>query len=138
MKELLQDAEFFAEGIPAFIWSGDDHKSWITNSSKHLIAKPISKTMNSVLQGDDFETAFAKYLSLIKEDISSDKTKEGSLAKVDISDLSIFVEKSREILKRYYELRQEDISSFIQAKNALLSSVYILKRYPNIKEVVNG
>lgn len=138
MKELLQDAAFFSEGIPSFIWSGDDHKAWISNSSKHLITKPVSKTMNCILQGDDFETAFARFLSLVKEDISSDKTKEGSLAKVDIGDLNVFVEKTKEILKRYYTLRQADISAFIQAKNALLSSIYLLKRYPNIKEVVNG
>ncbi len=139
MKELLEDAVFFAEGVPAFIWSGDDHKAWFTNSSKHLIAKPVSKTMNCILQGDDFETAFAKFLSLIKEDISGDKTREGSIAKVDVNDLEAFIRKAKEIFSRYYDLRQNDISSFIQAKNALLSSVYLLKRYPNIKmEVVNG
>lgn len=138
MKELLKDAAFFSEGIPSFIWSGDDHKAWISNSSKHLITKPVSKTMNCILQGDDFETAFARFLSLIKEDISGDKTKEGSLAKVDVGDLKVFVEKAKEILKRYYDLRQADISAFIQAKNALLSSIYLLKRYSNIKEVVNG
>jgi hypothetical protein len=138
MKELLQDAAFFAEGIPSFIWSGEDHKAWNSNSSKHLIAKPVSKTMNCILQGDDFEEAFAKFLSLIKEDISGDKTKEGSIAKVDIKDLEAFVGKVKETLRRYYDLRQDDISAFIQAKNALLSSIYLLKRYPNIKEVVNG
>ena len=138
MKELLHDAAFFAEGIPAFIWSGEDHRSWISNSSKHLITKPVSKAMNCLLQGDDFETAFAKFLSLIKEDISGDKTKEGSVAKVDIKDLEVFIGAAKGIFRRYYELRQNDISAFIQAKNALLSSVYLLKRYPNIKEVVNG
>ncbi|MCF6148677.1 MAG: hypothetical protein E3K37_08455 [Candidatus Kuenenia sp.] len=137
MRELLKDAAFFAEGIPSFIWSGDDHKAWISNASKHLITKPVSKTMNCILQGDDFENAFAKFLSLIKEDISGDKTKEGSLAKVDVGDLKVFVENAKEILSRYYALRQSDISAFIQAKNALLSSIYLLKRYPNIKEVVN-
>ncbi|WKZ19611.1 MAG: HD domain-containing protein [Candidatus Jettenia sp. CY-1] len=137
MRELLKDAAFFSEGIPSFMWSGDDHKAWISNSSKHLITKPVSSTMNCILQGDDFETAFARFLSLIKEDISGDKSKEGSLAKVDVGDLKTFVEKTKEILKRYYDLRQSDISAFIQAKNALLSSIYLLKRYSNIKEVVN-
>jgi hypothetical protein len=137
MRELLKDAAFFAEGIPSFMWSGEEHKAWISNSSKHLITKPVSKTMNCILQGDDFENAFAKFLSLIKEDISGDKTKEGSLAKVDVGDLKVFVEKAKEILNRYHTLRQTDISAFIQAKNALLSSIYLLKRYPNIKEVVN-
>lgn len=137
MRELLKDAAFFAEGVPSFMWSGDEHKAWISNSSKHLITKPVSKTMNCILQGDDFENAFAKFLSLIKEDISGDKTKEGSIAKVDIGDLKVFVEKAKEILNRYHTLRQTDISAFIQAKNALLSSIYLLKRYPNIKEVIN-
>lgn len=138
MKELLQDAAFFAEGIPSFIWSGSDHKSWFSNSSKHLITKPVSKAMNCILQGDDFETAFAKFLSLIKEDISGDKTKQGSVATVDIKDLEGFIGAAKEIFSRYYDLRQADVSAFIQAKNALLSSIYLLKRYPNIKEVVNG
>jgi len=137
MKELLQDATFFAEGIPAFMWSGDDHKAWNTNSSKHLITKPVSKTFNCILQGDDFETAFAKFLSLIKENISSDKTKEDSKAKVDVKDLKVFIEQAKQILIRYYDERQENISGFIQAKNALLSSMFLLKRYPNLKEVVN-
>ncbi len=137
MRELLKDAAFFAEGVPSFMWNGDEHKAWISNSSKHLITKPVSKTMNCILQGDDFENAFAKFLSLIKENISGDKTKEGSLAKVDVGDLKVFVEKAKEILNRYHTLRQTDISAFIQAKNALLSSIYLLKRYPNIKEVVN-
>lgn len=137
MKELLQDAAFFAEGIPAFMWSGDDHKAWNTNSSKHLITKPVSKTLNCILQGDDFETAFAKFLSLIKENISSDKTKKDSIAKVDVKDLKIFVEHGKQILIRYYDERQKNISGFIQAKNALLSSMFLLKRYPNLKEVIN-
>ena len=137
MKELLQDAQFFAEGIPSFVWSGDDHKAWYTSSSKHLITKPVSKAMNCILQGDDLEMAFAKFLSLIKPDISGDKTGEGSLAKVDVEDLKNFAARAKTIIRRYYELRQTDISSFIQTKNALLSSVYLLKRYPNLKEVVN-
>lgn len=138
MKELLQDAAFFAEGIPAFVWSGDDHRAWVDNFSKHLITKPVSRAMNCILQGDDFEIALAKFLSLIKDDISGDKTREGSLAKVDVTDLKVFVEKSKMVIKRYFELRQADISSFIQAKNALLSAIYFMKRYPNVKEVVNG
>jgi len=137
MKELLHDAAFFAEGIPAFMWSGDDHKAWNTNSSKHLITKPVSKTLNCILQGDDFETAFAKFLSLVKENISSDKTKKDSIAKVDIKDLKFFVEQAKQIFIRYYDERQKNISGFIQAKNALLSSMFLLKRYPNLKEVVN-
>ena len=137
MKELLHDAAFFAEGIPAFMWSGDDHKAWNANSSKHLIAKPVSKTLNCILQGDDFETAFAKFLSLIKENISSDKTKKDSIAKVDVKDLKIFVGQGKQILIRYYDERQKNISGFIQAKNALLSSIFLLKRYPNLKEVIN-
>lgn len=138
MKELLKDAVFFAEGISAFVWSGDDHRAWTSNSSKHLITKPISKAMNCILQGDDFETALAKFLSFIKDDISSDKSREGSMAKVDVEDLKVFIEKAKQVINRYFELRQTDISSFIQTKNALLSSVYFMKRYPNVKEVVNG
>jgi len=143
MKELLRDAAFFAEGIPTFIWD-KEHNIWNEalrkkqTPSKHLITKSISKTMDSILQGDDFEDAFAKFL-LIRENISKDKTKEGiEKPTVDVNDLAVFVSKAKEILQRYYDLRQEDISAFIQAKNALLSSVYLLKRYPNIKEVVNG
>ncbi len=137
MKELLQDAAFFAEGIPSFIWSGDDHKAWFKNLSKHLITKPVTKAMNCILQGDDFENAYAKFISFVKEDISGDKTKPDSIAKVDVNDLKGFAEKSKNILKRYFDLRLQNISSFIQTKNALLSAIFLAKRYPSLKEVLN-
>ena len=57
--------------------------------------------MKCIHQDDELETDFAKFLSLIKEDISGDKTKEGSLAKVDVRDLKLFVEHAKEVLKRY-------------------------------------
>ncbi len=144
MRELLKDAVFFSEGIPTFIWGKKEHDLWNETlrkketPSKYLVSKPISKAMNCILQGDDFESAFAKFISLIRENISGDKTREGTDAKVDVGDLKVFIEQAKQILKRYFDLRQADISAFIQAKNALLSSIYLLKRYPNIKEVVNG
>ncbi len=143
MKELFLDAKFFAEEVPNFIWTEPERNAWNEalkrkrSPSRHIIIKHISKAMNCILQGDDFETAFSRFLD-IRDNISSDKTREESNAKFDVSDLEVFVKKAREVLYRYYELKNQDISSFIQTKNALLSSIYLLKRYPNIKEVVNG
>lgn len=136
MKELLDNAAFFAERIPLFFWEDKDWQSWNKSSSKYVITKPVDSVMNSILQGEDFESAFAKFLSSLKENISSDKTKEDSKAKVDVNDLEEFMKKSREIFMRYYNLRNEDISKFIKAKNGLRSAIYIFKRYNNLKEVL--
>jgi hypothetical protein len=40
------------------------------------------------------------------------------------------------MLKKYHELRQKNISEFLKAKNSLISAIYILTRYPNLKEVL--
>jgi len=136
MKELLDDAAFFSEWITLFFWDDKDWQSWSKNSSKYIITKPVDSVMNSILQGEDFESAFAKFLSFLKENISSDKTKEESKAKVDVNDLEEFVKKSREIFMSYYNLRKKNISKFIKAKNGLRSAIYIFKRYKNLKEVL--
>jgi len=136
MKELLDNAVFFANWIPLFFWDDKDWKSWNKGGSKYVITKPVDNVMNSILQGDDFDTAFAKFLSLLKENISRDKTKETSKATVDIHDLEEFVSISKKIFLKYYNLRKDNISKFIKAKNGLRASIYIFKRYGNLKEVL--
>ncbi len=131
MKTLLNDALFFAEGIPKFCWTKEDYKSWGQRSSKHVITKPVSRALDEILQGNDFEMAFAKFLSFIRENISADMEKSEK-ATTDIKELKAFVEQSKEILKRYSDLRNQDISKFIRVKNALLSSIFVYKRYPNL------
>jgi hypothetical protein len=132
MKNLLQDAAFFAEGIPKFCWSGEDWKKWHKDSSKHLISKPISQTLNEILQGRQFEEAFARFLSCIRENIAKEKSDE---AKSDVKELEEFVRTAKERFKQFYDLKQKNISEFIRVKNALLSAVYVFKRYENLKEV---
>ena len=131
MKTLLNDALFFAEGIPKFCWTRDDYKSWGQGSSKYVITKPISRALDEILQRNDFEMAFAKFLSFVRENISADMEKS-ELATTDVKELKAFVGQSKEILKRYYDLRNQDISKFIRVKNALLSSIFVYKRYPNL------
>ncbi len=138
MKEILQDAAFFAEWIPKFFWSSKDYDSWRTGGSKYVITKPVDRVLNALLQGDDFEEAFAKFLSGLKEDISGDKTKEGSKATVDVKDLESFATEAKKIFHRYANLRNENITKFIQAKNGLRSAIYIVKRYENLKEVIKN
>lgn len=136
MKELLSDAAFFAEWIPKFFWTSKDFESWRKGASKYVITKPVDKMLNSLLQGDDFEEAFGKFLSNLKDDISRDKTKPDSKATVDVNDLKIFIEKSKKIFSRYANLRNANITKFIHAKNGLRSATYIFKRYENLKEVI--
>ncbi len=138
MKEILTDAAFFAEWVPKFFWSTKDYESWRTGGSKYVVTKPVDRVLNALLQGDDFEEAFAKFLSALKEDISSDKTKEGSKATIDIKDLETFAVEARKIFLRYAELRNANITKFIQAKNGLRSAIYIVKRYDNLKEVIKN
>ncbi len=133
MKTLLDDALFFAEGIPKFCWTDE----WKKDLSKHSITKPVSRALDEILQGNDFEMAFARFLSFIRENISTDKEKSEK-ATTDVKELKEFVEKSQDILKRYYDLRNQDITKFIRVKNALLSSIFVFKRYPNLGGVLNG
>lgn len=136
MKELLSDAAFFAEWIPKFFWTSKDFESWRKGTPKYVITKPVDKMLNPLLQGDDFEQAFGNFLSGLKDDISGDKTKPNSKATVDVHDLKTFVEKSKQIFKRYADLRNTNVSKFIHAKNGLRSAIYILKKYENLKEVI--
>lgn len=138
MKEILKDAAFFAEWIPKFFWSSKDYDSWRIGGSKYVVTKPVDRVLNALLQGDDFEEAFAKFLSALKEDISGDKTKEGSMATVDVKDLGVFATEAKKIFQRYADLRNANITKFIQAKNGLRSAIYIVKRYENLKEVIKN
>lgn len=136
MKEILEDARFFAESIPKFFWTSKDFESWRKGTSKYVITKPVDSVLNALLQGMDFEEAFSKFISGVKEDISSDRTREDSKAKVDVRDLQAFIIESKAIFQRYAGLRSISISDFIRAKNSLRSAIYILKRYPNLQEVI--
>jgi hypothetical protein len=138
MKEILRDAAFFAEWIPKFFWRTKDYESWRAGRSKYVVTKPVDRFLNALLQGDDFEEAFAKFLSGLKEDISGDKTKEGSKATVDVKDLETFTIEAGKIFRRYAELRNANITKFIQAKNGLRSAIYIVKKYDNLKEVIKN
>jgi hypothetical protein len=133
MENLLQDAAFFAEGVPKFCWTKEDWGKWHKDPSKHLISKPVSQTLNEVLQGRQFEEAIARFLSHIREDIAKDKKVSGTVT--DVKELEAFAIKTRDILHRYFELKERDITEFIRVKNALLSAVYVFKRYENLKEV---
>lgn len=139
MKEILRDAAFFAEWVPKFFWSKEQHAKWNNpyQRSKYDITKPVDKVLNSMLQGDDFEEAFAKFLSGLKGDISGDKTK-GTGATIDVKDLEVFALEAEKIFQRYDELRNTNITKFIQAKNGLRSALYIVKRYENLKEVIKN
>ena len=139
MKEILKDAAFFAEWVPKFFWSKEQHAKWNNpyQRSKYDITKPVDKVLNSMLQGDDFEEAFAKFLSGLKGDISGDKTK-GTGATIDVKDLEVFAFEGKKIFQRYDELRNTNITKFIQAKNGLRSALYIVKRYENLKEVIKN
>jgi hypothetical protein len=138
MKEILRDAAFFAEWVPKFFWNSRDYDSWRTGGSKYVVTKPVDRVLNALLQGGDFEEAFAKFLSGLKEDISGDKTKEGSKATIDVKDLEVFAVEAKKIFQRYAELRNTNITKFIQAKNGLRSAIYIVKRYENLKEVIKN
>ncbi|MCK4730361.1 MAG: HD domain-containing protein [Candidatus Aenigmarchaeota archaeon] len=128
MKDLLNDAIFFAEGIPKFCWTTE----WSKPRTKHLITKPISQTMNEILQGNDFEVSFAKFLAQIRENIAKEKSEVKAGANTDIVELKEFVKEAKLKIKRYYDLKQANITQFIRIKNALLSAIFVFNRYPNL------
>lgn len=133
MDDLLKDAEFFAEGIPKYCeW---DWSKWNKSYSRHMATKPVSQALNEILQGRSFDMAFTKFMSNIRTNISKDKEKSEK-ATIDVNDLAKFVEGTKNRLMKYYELRGQNISSFIRAKNALTSAIFVFTRYDKLKEVV--
>lgn len=132
MENLLEDAAFFASGIPKFCWAYEDWTKWSRGASKHLVAKPISQTLNEMLQGRSFDEAFARFLSHIREDIAKEKSEK---AATDVKELGAFVKEAKVKLQKYYELKRGNITQFIRVKNALLSAVYVFKRYENLRGV---
>lgn len=139
MENLLKDAVFFAEGIPKFCWKIDDEwKKWNEGlrtgkgATKHLVTRPISKVMDEILQGRSFEVAFARFLPELRENIKKEKSGE---AKTDVKELQEFVGEAKIKLEQYYDLKKKNITEFIRVKNALLSAVFVLKRY-DLKEVI--
>jgi len=133
MKELLEDADFFADYIPKFCWDDKERKRWNTGKTKYLATKAVSQALNQMMQRGEFEVSFAKFLSHIREDIARDKNVSGTIT--DEKELEVSTHKAKEILKRYFQLREKNITEFIRVKNALLSAVYVFKRYENLKEV---
>lgn len=138
MKGLLDNAVFFAEGISKFCWKEEDRNRWFEDlkqkktPSKHLIVKPLSQTLNEILQGRQFEEAFARFLSHIREDIAKEKSDKTT---TDVVELAEFVKTAKEKFQKFYELKNRNVTEFIRVKNALLSAVYVFKRYENLKGV---
>jgi hypothetical protein len=93
--------------------------------------------MNDIVQGKDFDDAFARFLSHIREDIAKEKSLIEGGAKTDVIELADFVKSSKAILLQYEQLKKENITEYIRAKNALMSAIYVFGRYENLKEVVN-
>jgi len=131
MKDLLEDAKFFAENIPKFCWNKEDYGKKL---SKHLITKPISDFMSETIVGRDFDEAMAKFMTNLKDTISSKDMADTGNA-TDIESLKLFIEKSKGKLQKYFNLKTENITNFIRVKNALNSAIYTFKRYPKLSEV---
>ena len=134
MKDLLKDAAFFADrnlGIPHFCVEPEERYDWRNprNITRHKAAKPVSDALNEMLKGGDegaLERAVAAFMrNLAKKIGEEEKDKQ-----------TVFVERSADILKKFWDLRKEDISEFIREKNALTSTIFVFTRYENLKEVI--
>lgn len=126
MDNLLKDALFFANGIPKFC-------KLSKSISKHSFGKPVSQSLNEMLLGRGFDEAFARFICHIRENIAKEKSGE---AKTDIKELEEFVREAKGILQRYYDLKKDNVTQFIRVKNALLSAIYVFRRYDNLQEVL--
>lgn len=135
MKELLQDAAFFADkenGIGHFCIEPEKRRDFWNpmNMTRYNTAKPVSDALDEIMQGRELDMAMERFMRNIAKKIGQEEQDK----------LTDFVKRARNIFVKYHNLRQEDISEFIKAKSALTSSIFILTRYEklNIKEVVNG
>lgn len=139
MRNLLEDAAFFAENIPKFCWTTEDWSKWHKNYTKHAATKPIAAAMNELLQGRSAEESLAKFLSFIRQNIAKDKTGKDKNGKskenvptTDESELKEFLNILKKKIETYESLRNTNISDFIRVKNALMSAIFIYRRYPSL------
>lgn len=133
MKGLLEDAAFFADkekGIPHYCVEPEDRGEFWQNMSKHKTAKPVAQALDAMLtapQEGGFEVAVERFLRNLTVKIPADEQPQ----------LTAFVKRATAVLRRYYELRWENIGEFIKAKNSLLSAIFIFTRYQNLREVIH-
>jgi hypothetical protein len=130
MKNLLKDAVFFADkekGIPHFCVEPEKRGEFWRNLTRHSATKPVAQALDEIMMGREFDFAMERFIRNLAVKIPKEKQAE----------LNDFVLKTKDILSKYYELRQENISRFIRARNALTSAVYVFTRYSKLKEVTN-
>ena len=126
---LFKDAFLLADkenGIPHFCIEPEERGKFWQNLSKHSASKPISQALNAIMSNRSFDEVMERFLRNLAIKISENEKER----------LNEFVKNVKEILKKYYELRQKNVSEFLKAKNSLISAVYILTRYSNLKEVL--
>ena len=126
---LLKDAILLADkdkGIPHFCVEPEERLKFWQNLTKHSASKPISQALNAIMSNRSFDEVMERFLRNLA--IKIPEHEKGMLNE--------FVKDVKEILKKYYELRQKNVSEFLKAKNSLISAIYILTRYPNLKEVI--
>jgi len=124
---LLKDAALLADkekGIPHFCVEPEKRGKFWQNLSKHSASKPISQALNAIMSNRSFDEVMERFLRNIE------------IPENEKESLNEFVKSVKEILKKYYELRKKNVSEFLKAKNSLISAIYILTRYPNLKEVL--
>ena len=130
MRNLLKDAAFFADkekGIPHFCIEPENRGDFWVKLTRHSATKPIAQALDEIMMGREFDFAMERFLRNIATKIPKEEQDE----------LKKFVAKTKEVLSKYHQLRQEDISKFIRARNALTSAIYVFTRYSNLKEVIN-
>ena len=59
MKDLLEDAKFFSDGISKYCdW---DWKKWRQSPSKYMASKPVTQVLNEILQGRSLISLFLSF-----------------------------------------------------------------------------
>ncbi|MDD5089731.1 MAG: HD domain-containing protein [Candidatus Wallbacteria bacterium] len=133
MKDLLKDAAFFADkekGIGHYCIEPEERGNFWNprNMTKYNTTKPVNAALNAIMQGGEIDYAMERFMRNFANKIGAEEQ----------AALTEFSKGAQQILLRYQELRNLNISEFIKAKNALISSIFLFTRYPNLKEVING
>jgi len=155
MKSLLQDAAFLAPSLIADeadgeednlkvegdevdeetskpkrkrrggMWSFCEHSS-DGKLTKHSATKPISQALDQLMLGRGVDFALNKFMQHLSVRVKNENAPE----------LAEFVKGVREILKNAEELRKKNVTDFLRYKNGVLSAVFMLTRYPDLKSVL--
>jgi len=120
---VLEDAKFWAELLSSYFIDWDAVGGKLT---KHSATKALARGLSVLVNTNNADFAFAEFMKYLREDLSSDTA----------STMKDRMQIAKKKFEEYGKYRSDDIGSFINFRNALISATYLLVRYKELRSVV--